>query len=173
MDTSIFDLSVFDTDTITGNVVINYGIGQVKTFKVTIGTLTWEEWLEPETAIPDAKIRNTKIVPKDDGTFDKLPNLQDIDYLRERTSVAGKRNALRVIKALEKGGTKLEGTREEKIKKVMNNAATFGAIWKLVSDSANAFSATVEATADSFRKPTDGSANHEDVPPVEAHAVPV
>lgn len=160
-----FDLSVFNTDTITANININYGVGQIKAFKVTLGTLTWEEWMEPETAILEPVMPLTKVVTDDKGENPrKVANPDDIDYKRKRLAAIGQRNALRVIKALEKAGTKLEGSREEKIKRVMNNTAVFAAIWKVVNDSASAFNSAVEATADSFRAPTDGSANHEDVP---------
>lgn len=170
----LFDASVFDTDTITANIVIEYGQGQKKTFKITVGTLTWEEWLEPETAILDPVIPMTKVVTDDDGTNPrKIANPDDIDYKRKRTAVLGQRNAMRVVKALEKGGTKLEGTREEKLKRVMNNAAVFTAIWTIVNRSANNFTALVEATADSFRPPTDSPTHREDVPTVEALAVAV
>ncbi len=169
-----FDLSVFDTDTITADVTIRYGEGQVKTFKVTLGTLTWEEWMEPESALVNPPVPMTKVVTDDNGENPrKVANPNDIDYIRKVTAISGQRNALRVLKALEKAGTKLEGTREERIKRVMNNAAVFAALWRVVNSSANAFTTKVEATADSFRAPTDGIAGHEDLSAVENSPVAV
>lgn len=169
---NLFDLSVLDTDTITATITVKYGASQQKSFKVTIATLSWEEWLECESAIPDPVVPKTKIVYDDNGENPrKVENRDDPDYLKKRDAALWRRNGLRVVKSLEKAGIVMDGSRDEKIARVMNNVAVFQGLWSLVNGSANSVYKEVEATSESFRAGANPATRDENLPSVEANPV--
>lgn len=169
---NLFDLSVLDTDTITATITVKYGASQQKSFKVTIATLSWEEWLECESVIPDPVVPKTKVIYDDNGENPrKVENKDDPDYLKKRDAVIWRRNGLRVVKSLEKAGVVMDGTRDEKISRVMGNVAVFQGLWSLVNSSANSVFKEVEAAATSFRAVIDTPTRDENLPILEANPV--
>jgi hypothetical protein len=121
-----------------------------RTLQVTLGTLSYGEWMAVELAVPAPPVPRT--IAGANGV--KLPNQADVDYQQKLARVNEERAYRRLALALEKGGTVIPGADEaEKAQAIQRDldAGVSNALLVWLTNAAMSGKVTAEAAAATFR----------------------
>ena len=131
--------------TVTVKVELPYG----RDVDVTVGTLSFGEWMQAETLVSEPPVPRTLAGPNNT----KLPNRDDVAYRTALAKANEDRAYIRLALALEKGGTALPGaTIADKAAALKTDldAGIANALMTFIASAALGGKAAADATADSF-----------------------
>lgn len=162
-------MSLFDSlkpEVVDAQITTSYG----KTITVPLLLLSWDQWENIGRQVPEPEVPRTKLGPSGKPE-DMLPNPKDEAYLAAVSKASDKRVLLRLLAAMEGGGTVVPGnTTDEKLNALKAlDSGVFQALVGVIMRAWGGTQARVETRAATFQPSALNTLENAGLPAMDAN----